>query len=154
MAPRSTRRPFLWFFLVKRGGGHNAPPTEMLRMSLKLQIKESNRKDVFELLILNEKNKVCLRDVKIWRHDVIHRYTAKMWRHKIKKLHKQRTTLRRRSVNPSFFSLSVGDSFSIPKFQIHSLSVWKYAENEHFDVTWRHLTSERQIFKKFSGTIF
>ena len=32
-----------------------APLTEMLRMSLKLQIKESNRKDVFELLILNEK---------------------------------------------------------------------------------------------------
>ena len=32
-----------------------APPTEILRMSLKLQIKESNRKDVIELLILNEK---------------------------------------------------------------------------------------------------
>ena len=61
-----------------------APLTEMLRMSLKLQIKESNRKDVFELLILNEKNKVCLRDVKIWRHDVIYRYMAKMWRHNIK----------------------------------------------------------------------
>ena len=61
-----------------------APPTKMLRMTLKLQIKESNRKDIIDILILNEKNKVCLHDVKIWRHDVIHRYTAKMWRHNIK----------------------------------------------------------------------
>ena len=61
-----------------------APPTKMLRMTLKLQIKESNRKDVIDLLILNEKNKVCLRDGKIWRHNVIYRYTAKMWRHKMK----------------------------------------------------------------------
>ena len=60
-----------------------APLTKMLRMSLKLQIKESNLKDVLKLLILNEKNKVSLRDVKIWRHDVIYRYTAQMWRHKL-----------------------------------------------------------------------
>ena len=30
----------------------------------------------------------------------------------------------------------------------------KVCKNMHFDVMWRHMTSERQIFKKISGTIF
>ena len=80
-----------------------APPTKMLRMSLKLQIKESNRKDIIDILILNEKNKVCLPDVKIWRHDVIYRHTAKIWRHKIKSSINNEPSFVKGRLTPYFF---------------------------------------------------
>ena len=55
-----------------------APPTKMLRMTLKLQIRESNRKDVFDPLILNEKTSLSSWRDKIWLHNVIYRYTPEM----------------------------------------------------------------------------
>ena len=76
---------------------------KMLRMSLKLQIKEYNRKDVIDPLILNEKDKVCLRDVNIWRHNVIYRNTAKIWRHKTKNCINNEPSLVEGRLTPHFF---------------------------------------------------
>jgi len=39
-------------------------------------------------------------------------------------------------------------------FQNYSPSVWKYTENEQYDVMWRHMTSRSPIFKKSWEIIF
>ena len=71
-----------------------------------------------------------------------------------KKSNNWRTKLRRELVNPSFCSLWVGDSFMNNLFQNYSPSVWKYTENEQYDVMWRHMTSRGPIFKKSWEMIF
>ena len=67
MPPGRPGGNFCEIFLVKRGGAiMPPPPTKILRMTLKLQIKESNRKDVIDLLILNEKK----QSLSSWRQNL------------------------------------------------------------------------------------
>ena len=71
-----------------------------------------------------------------------------------KKLNNWRTKRHGELVNPSFCSLWVGDSFTNNFIQNYSPSVWKYTENEHYDVMWRHMTSRGPIFKKSWEMLF
>ena len=58
-----------------------------------------------------------------------------------KKLNNWRTTRHRELVNPSFCSVWVGDLFMNNFIWNFAPSVWKYTENELYDVMWRHMTS-------------
>ena len=113
------------------------PPIEVLRMSQKLQIKESNRKDVIELLILNEKKRFVLVTSNF---DATTSFTG--IRLKCKKCTKNETHFVEVRLTP-FFSLSVANSFLIANFQI----LWIYAENEHLTSYNVRLTRNSQCLR-------
>ena len=97
--------------------------------------------NVIKPLILDTKNKIRLCDVKIWRHDVIYRYTAKMWRHKLENCITIEPGLVESWLTPHFFHYPMEKRFwnfickfthilyeNMPKMSIMTLS----------DVIWRH----------------
>ena len=128
-----------------------APLPEIAKNSQKITFREFNPIIIIKLLLMivkNQKPPFWCQNLTSWRQLPVFNVNVMS---QTKKWHNFRNNFRRKLVDPSLW---VGLSFMNNFIQNYSPSVWKYTENKHYDVMWRHMTSHVPIFKKSWAIIF